>query len=468
MSDKILLVDPRGVYGYEFRISSSKIREPIGLEYIASSLKEDGYNVDILIQTQPFDQFLKKIVSYDPDIIGFSCKTYNINTGLSIARKLKEKNHKIITIFGGEHPSADFSIARKDEVDFVVYKEGENAIKELLSWIFTGKPILEEVKGIVYYDGSQIKINPPAERIKDLDKIPFPLRKKEIIEKCVDHGIAYPPPSEQKGNIMVLSSRGCPFNCSFCSSPHMWDRKITYRTPTNVLDEIESCIEKFGTNYIFFADFTFNVNRKKVYELCKEIKKRRLDLNWACQARANLTDEEFIKNIAEAGCRRISFGVESLDDYSLEKLNKKESLEQIITAFEIANRYGILTRASYIIGFPWQTKKDLEEIKKRIKIIPTDELRMTFYTLFPGTEDWKNYKELLLTDDWSLFDNDHVTVKTKDNMQAEELESYRKDILKSFFQSKEYKERMKQKIKMHPEYQKSYNEYLSLMEKLIK
>lgn len=465
---KIVLVDPRGVYGYEFKISSPKIREPIGLEYVASTLKNEGYNTEILMQTEPYNQFLKKIVSCDPDVVGFSCMTYNINTGLSIARKLKEKNHKIVTIFGGEHPSVDFSIAKKNEVDFIVYKEGENTIKELLSQIFTGKPKVEEIRGIIYYDGSQIKINPPGERIKDLDKLPFPLRKKEIIEKCVDHGIAYPAPSEQRGHIMVSYSRGCPFNCSFCSSPYMWDRKLTYRTPSNVLDEIESCIEEFGTNYVFFADFTFNANKKKVHELCKEIKKRRSDLNWACQARADLADEEFIKDIAEAGCRRISFGVESLDDYSLKKLNKKENFEQVINAFELANHYGILTRASYILGFPWQTRKDMEEIKKRIKIIPTDELRMTFYTLFPGTRDWENYKELLLADDWSLFDNDHVTVRTKDNMQVEEIENYRKEILKSFFQSEEYEKRMKQKIKMYPKYQKSYNEYLSLTQRLIK
>jgi len=468
MNNKIILVDPRGSYGYEFKLSSPKIREPLGLEYIASIIKREGYDLGILMQTEPYDQFLQRIISYNAMIVGFSCMSYNINTGLSIAKKLKEKNPKTITIFGGEHPSADFSIIKKDEVDFIVYKEGEETIKDLFSYIFTGKPKLEEVQGIVYYDNSQIKINPIRGRIKNLDELPLPLRKQEIIEKCVDHGIAYPPPSEQKGHIMILYSRGCPFDCSFCSSPQMWDRKVTWRNPQQVLGEVEYSIKKFGTNYIFFSDFTFNIDKKKIYELCEKIKKRNLNLNWCCQARADLIDEEFVKKIAESGCRRISFGVESLDNYSLERLNKKENLKQIINAFKIANKHGILTRASYIIGFPWQTRKDLENIKKRIKLIPADELRITFYTLFPGTADWNKYKHLLLTNDWSMFDNDHVTIKTKDNLSEKELENFRKEILKTFFQSKEYKERMKQKIKMRPEYQKSYDEYLSLMWGLIK
>jgi radical SAM superfamily enzyme YgiQ (UPF0313 family) len=375
--------------------------------------------------------------------------TYNIDAGLSIARKLKQKNNKTITIFGGEHPSVDFPIAKRNEVDFIVYKEGEKATKDLISHIFTKKPKLAEIKGIVYYEESQLKVNPPEKRIENLDELPFPLRKKEIIEKCIDNGIAFPAPSEQKGHVMVLYSRGCSFDCSFCSSPSMWDRKITYRNPSNVLDEIELCIDKFGTNYVFFADFTFNTNKNKVHDLCEEINKRKLDLNWCCQARANLADEDFIKEIANSGCKRISFGVESLDEHSLEKLNKRENINQIINAFEISNHHGILTRASYILGFPWQTRKDLEEIKERIKMIPTDELRTTFYTLFPGTKDWGKYKNLLLTDDWSLFDNDHVIVKTKDNIEAEELEHYRKEILQSFFQSKGYKERMGQKIIKH-------------------
>jgi len=464
----VLLVDPRGIYGYAFKISSPKIREPLGLEYIASAIKEEGYSVDLLMQTEPFDKFLEKISSYQSSIIGISCMTYNINTGLKIAEAIKRENPETITIFGGEHPSADISIIKNDNVDFVVYKEGEETIKDLLSYLSRGKPKLEEIRGVIYSDRSQIKINLPRERIRNPDNLPFPLRKKQIITKCVDHGIAYPPPSEQKGHIMVLYSRGCIFNCSFCSSPYMWGRKVIYRTPQNVLDEIESCIEEFGTNYVFFADFTFNANKRKVYELCNEIKKRKLNLDWCCQARADLIDEEFIKKTAETGCRRISLGVESLDNYSLEKLNKKEDIETIIRSLELTNRYGILTRASYILGFPWQTRKDLEKIKERIKIIPADELRITFYTLFPGTKDWKNYAHLLLTDDWSLFDNDHPTIKTKDNISMEELQEYRKDILRSFFQSKEYDKRMKKKIRVHPEYKQSYDEYLSLIFKLIK
>jgi len=104
MNNKIILVDPRGSYGYEFKLSSPKIREPLGLEYIASIIKREGYDLGILMQTEPYDQFLQRIISYNAMIVGFSCMSYNINTGLSIAKKLKEKNPKTITIFGGEHP----------------------------------------------------------------------------------------------------------------------------------------------------------------------------------------------------------------------------------------------------------------------------------------------------------------------------------------------------------------------------
>ncbi|MCC6028100.1 MAG: B12-binding domain-containing radical SAM protein, partial [Archaeoglobus sp.] len=278
---------------------------PLGLGYLASVLRERGFKVriiDDLVENLNFSDFLKKIK--DSLIVGITSTTPTFKSALEYAKKIKKAFPDIFVILGGVHVSFEPEKALKNEfVDAVCIGEGERTIVELAERVESGRD-LEDVKGIYFKKEDKIVKNPPREFIQDLDSIPFPAFDLMPLEK-------YSLLGERLEVFPMITSRGCPFSCRYCSSSLFMGRRFRARSAKNVADEIEWLVNDFNARHIAFGDDTFTLSKKRVAEICKEIKSRKLDITWSCSSRIDTIDRELLEIMKSAGCSAIYYGIES-------------------------------------------------------------------------------------------------------------------------------------------------------------
>ncbi|HDI46267.1 MAG TPA: radical SAM protein, partial [Candidatus Methanomethylia archaeon] len=295
-----------------------------------------------------------------------------------------------------------------------------------------GASSLKEIKGIAFRDEGKVIVTPPRPLIQNLDEIPFPARHLLPMDKYTVLG-------QQTVIGHVMSSRGCPFRCIFCSSSRIFGRVWRGRSPKNVVDEIEELCDKWKAKHIEFADDTFTLNMKRAEEISKEIIRRGLDIFWACGARVDTLRRELVQWMKKAGCHVIYIGVESGSQRILNLLKKGIRLEQVIKAVKWLKEAGMEITASYVIGTPGETKEEVERTIKFAVKLDTDFAQFTAMTPYPGTEVYEYAKRegLLLTNDWSKFTTIKPVMRTKE-LSAEEIEklvsrAYRKFYLRPKF-----------------------------------
>lgn len=436
--------------------------EPLAIEYIGAIAKAEGLAVRIIQQQHKSNQeVFQEIVDFSPQLVGFSVMTYNYPASLFLSKKIKQHGPKILTIFGGYHPSFCPEIVKEDAIDFVIIGEGEETFREFLKTLNRQERNFEKINGLAFYN-EKLHISKPRGRIRELDSLPNPLRDFNILKECRISGLNYPPLSKQKSVAQILYSRGCPHNCTFCCSPFLYGRKVFFRNPEKVVDEMQEIKERFGTNYFYFADLSFNLNKKKSIVLSQEIKKRKVDTSWFCMCRVDNIDEELLEHMREAGCSRIGFGIDALYENTLEKVKPEQNItmEKTYKALELANAMGIIVRTFIIIGYPWETKEDLENAKEILKKLPIDEIRIGLLTPLPGSAIYDEYKKegLILTDDFSKYTTDEYILKNPD-FNPEAMAEFREEMFREFYQSKEYEKRKREKLKKYPHLKQSYNEF---------
>jgi anaerobic magnesium-protoporphyrin IX monomethyl ester cyclase len=380
---KILLIYP---YCLEDRLHAEDVRVmPIGLYYIGAVLKENHYDVEILnwhdihkTQNKIDDALRDK----KPDVIGFSIVHANRWGGIDIARTAKQINPDVKVVFGGigttflwEHLLSYFK-----EIDFTILGEGEFSFLNLIKCI--EKENYEEVNkinGIAFRKGDDlIKTNDPGV-IKDIDQLPMPSKHFEY-----QH---------------LISSRGCPANCSFCGSPKFWGRKVRFHSPEYFVEQLEQLYRK-GITFFYISDDTFTMKIDRVIDICKKIIEKDLKISWFSISRVNYVDEEMLYWMRKAGCIQISYGVESGSEKIRKTLNKNISTDDVKRAFSMTTKYGILARAYFIYGSPGENRKTIQETLDLIHEIKP--LSTIFYILdiFPGTTLYEDFqKRTKLSDD---------------------------------------------------------------------
>lgn len=468
----VLLLEPTCGHDKKHTFGGHNEFEPLGLEYIAAVIQRKGYQVILLRQMSlTTEEITQRILSYNPDIVCLTVLTYNFQEALLIAKIIKAFDKKIITIFGGYHPSTDSeNVLKEDSVDFVIIGEGEITIGELLDALENNCDYTS-IQGIAFKkDGNIFKTNVRA-RLKNLDEIPFPFRGENLLRDCKIYGLMYPPPSKQVNTVTLACSRGCPFNCEFCCSNTVWGKGVTYRTSNNIIKEILEIQKRFKSNVIFFSDLTFNSNKKWVEELCLNIIDKGLEFNWYCMCTILGMNEKLIRLMSEAGCRKIGFGVETLDDdvSNTIKSFRRPSIEEMNEIFDICANNNIFTKSYLIIGLPNETHYTLMEYNEKINTMRVDEIKISFYTPFPGTKAFDKYKNKLAYTDYSYFDTlNHVVIKN-DFLSENEYKAIRKDIVQNFYLREEYLLRIENNIKRNPLLSESYFEFfdfLALKDKL--
>ena len=373
---------------------------PIGLAYLASMLRENGYKVrivDNVVEKLSLDELVRKIK--DSVVVGITTTTPTFNTALKYAKKIKSTLENVFVILGGIHVSfMPYSALKHEFVDAVCIGEGEYTLLEAVERLDRGKS-LEGVRGLMYKEDGRIIDNGRRDFIKNLDELPFPaydllpLEKYSILGQKLEH---FP----------LMSSRGCPFGCRYCASSRFMGRMFRARSAENVADEIEWLNDKFGAKYVAFGDDTFTLSKKRVLEFCREIRERGLDVEWSCSSRVDTIDGETIREMKRAGCNCIYYGVESANPQILNNFYRKRiKLEQVVDAVKKTKENEILTVCSFIIGAPMETREDMmRTLKFSIKLDP-DYTQYSILTPYPGTEIYEEAakKGWLLTENFDDY-----------------------------------------------------------------
>ena len=462
---KVLLIQSLGHLYEPSGFLRTCFLEPLGLEYLASALRDKGHIVKIEYGNIN-EKYFKKILTYFvPDIIGYSVYSYTFNQSLKLARIAKDLLNNVKNIFGGYHPTAVPEIIMESVVDYVVIGEGEKTLCELIENIEQGKSP-KHIRGIAFKKNRKIYKTTYRPRINCIDEISRPLREKRFLLETKQYQIAFPPPSKQIAVAQVIYSRGCPFNCHFCSSKSMWGSKVYWRDPISVVDEIENLYETYETNLIYFPDLTFNVNINKVKELCSELIKRNLPVYWWALFRVDNIDKELLYILKDAKCVKLSFGIESTDDYTIYKVkgNPNYNWNEVKNIFRYANNIGLIVKAFLMVGFPWEKRENIISHKQELINSDIDELRITFATPFPATKYYKYCLKNNLFSSLNIEDfTTEIPVVKNRYLSNNELIELKNNIFRDFYTSLYYKKRILKKLQKFPYLINSYVEYFNFL-----
>ncbi|MFH1455590.1 MAG: radical SAM protein [archaeon] len=361
---------------------------PIGLTYLASYMRENGLDVDLIDCS--FDMTKEKLFAMvqekKPDIIGIGILTDMIKDLKDLVKSLRSIAPNAVFVAGGSHPSALPEETFDYGFDIIVKGEGEEVMVELVKAL-KNRTNLSEVDGIYYKKNGKIVYTQQQKLIENLDDLPFPARDLLPMNKYLKYSIGRSSWILPRPSTTVLGSRGCPFNCTFCATNLNYGRKVRQRSPSNYVDEIEMLIKDYGVKGILFNDDTLTTNRQWVLDLISEIKKRKLKIKWGCNTRVNLVDKELLAKMKEGGCVSISFGVESGVQEVLNKYHKKGiTLDQIRKAIKLCKEVGIFTHTTFIVGMPGETLRNMEVSIRFAKEIEPDAIQVSIATPFPKTE----------------------------------------------------------------------------------
>jgi anaerobic magnesium-protoporphyrin IX monomethyl ester cyclase len=389
---KVLLLSPPylALYG-DLRKAAGRYF-PLGTGYIAAYLRNYG-NHDVRMyepeaQNLSLDDIGHIIAAYAPDIIGITCATPNFPAAVALARVCR-KNSSAKIVIGGVHASAipDFLIENySDCLDFIVVGEGEITMLELVNALQYNSPACD-IKGLVFSENGKVCHTGNREFIEDLDSIPNPARD------LIPQKLFYPNMHNGRFNncISILTSRGCPFNCSFCAARIVSGKKYRMHSAGYVLDEMERLKKDYDARQLLITDDTFTLDHARLEEICRGMIDRKLNMAWFCFSQTSSVNRQILELMKKAGCYSIGFGIESGDETILKNMGKPINPEKALETVHIANRAGLKTQAFYIVGSPGETREQmLETIRFSRRVNAT----LTFYNMltpYPGTKDFDHY-----------------------------------------------------------------------------
>ena len=402
---------------------------PLGLGYLAAVLEKNKHKVDVIdcqASHLTYEDFRNEIRKRKPDMVGLTSTTLTYKSALEIIRITKQVHPNCITVIGGCHVSFWDKNALKEcpELDFVVRKEGEITIVEVVERLEAGKD-LDGVLGVTYRKGEEIVQNPDRPYIKDLDSLPFPSHHLWPLESLRKYGnIIFP----------LMTSRGCVFWCEFCSAVRMFGRGYRMRSAKNVVDEIEYIHKTYGAENFTFYDDAFTVDQPRVEEICRLLHERKLKVKWDCGTRVDMVTRDLLQKMKDAGCIAVWFGVEAGSQEVLDEMGKGFTATRTKEAFKMAQEIGLMTIASVVLGFPGETSETAMKTVNFIKEINPDDVGYYIATPYPGTPMAEQVKKngWLRVTDFDKYDT-ATPIFELPTLSMKELVKIREDAFHSFY-----------------------------------
>ena len=407
---KVLLVEPPKIT-WEL-MGGNCVSPPLGLSQLAAVLEREGIEVDIIDCNASEMNWLgleKAIEEAQPTLIRATALTPFFFPALQVMAIAKRVNPEIVTILGGPHVTftTEETLYQHPEVDIIVRGEGEQTLLDLVH-CFQEHSELSQVRGIAFRDGGQVIQTPPQSPI-DVDTLPLPAYHLLPMEKYY---------FDIFGKFAtILSSRGCPHRCTFCSEWRFWGAKWRPRQPKKVVDEIELLHKRYGRECIWFGDDCFNVNHEHIREICHQIMERGLDISWYYQGRADLVvkHQDLLPQMRQAGNLMAQIGIETATDNELEEFNKNQTMEQVEQAVSLLKKNDIVVQGLQIVGTRNDNARSITHKLRYMKWLDPDFPIFTMYTPFPGSDVYEEAraKGWLETLDYSLYNMSCAIMPTK-------------------------------------------------------
>jgi anaerobic magnesium-protoporphyrin IX monomethyl ester cyclase len=365
---------------------------PLSILYLASVLEEIGVEVSVLDQPAlglTVEETLRWVEKENPDVLGFSTLTSSGQTAGLLSNKVKERNSEVTTVFGNHHATfnAERILRKYPSVDIVARGEGEKTVVELANCLKNGED-LKKARGINFRNEGKIVATPDQPLINDLDALPLPDRKLiDVDYHCIIAGANIAP----KKFTSIVTSRGCVYGCRFCSCTELAKKRWRPRSAKNTLEELQFLASE-GYKQLIFVDDAFTMNPKRVIEICRGIRKEKIDLEWICEGRVDICSYGVLREMVQAGCRVLYLGIENANQRILNYYNKRITPEQSETAVRTAKKAGVdVVAGSFIIGAPDETREEMWNTIKFAQRVPIDLPQFNILGAHPGNDIWNEF-----------------------------------------------------------------------------
>jgi radical SAM superfamily enzyme YgiQ (UPF0313 family) len=439
--ERILLILPyfseKRHYGSMSSVAPSLL--PVSLVYLAGYLERENYDVRIFdgqVETMNEATIRQSLLEFKPDIVGITCMTPMVAETHLVAKVVKAYNPDLFVVVGGIHPSVlPDDVISDPNIDVIVRGEGEISFHELLKSYRDGD--LLQVPGITFIDNGEIKHTDTPPLLDDLDTLPLPARHLVNYEGYhqVPDAVFAEPLRE------ILTSRGCPFRCIFCSARLMSGYKYRYHSPERVLEEVDLLVNKYRAKQIAVLDDNFVVDRQRTMEICEGLMRRgyHKKVVWTTAARADQVDLELLKTMKKAGFALVSFGVETGVPRLMEMIQKGETMAQIAQAVDFSHQAGLKVRGTLILGLPTETIEDSKTTIQWAKDLKLDFAKFSLATPYPGTVLFDlAIKQGMVVNDWSHFSSmsgfaDYDPVYVPEGRNGQELAQLQKTAMRQFY-----------------------------------
>ena len=379
---KVALINPNQFTKYS--------QPPIGLALIAAVLEKAGYQVTI-VDTNALKLSPEDVVPLiaDIDVIGLTAMTPTINTAIAIARCVKKAYPDLPIILGGAHATLlpVETLVTAPEIDIIIRGEGEETIIELMRALGHKQP-LSKIEGISYRKDGRVESNPVCPKIVDLDSLPFLAYHLLPWKRYKPH----PPHGRALPFAAIITSRGCPYRCSYCSKP-VFGNKFRGQSPEKVVEEINYHKRGLGIKEFAFYDDVFTLNKRRAYAIADEMISRGLKIHWTCETRADLVDRELLRHMKQAGCYSIAYGIESASQEIVNTLNRDVTIEQAEEAVRLSQEVGLQTIGYFMIGSPGESRETIRQTIQFAKKLKLDFAQFSVTTPYPGTKLYELYSD---------------------------------------------------------------------------
>jgi anaerobic magnesium-protoporphyrin IX monomethyl ester cyclase len=402
---RILLIQPP----YDlFDDDERQAMPPLGLAYIAAVLEQAGHEVGILdcvvegfhrLSRQPDgrqrngldgEDLLRAVEGFRPGLVGVS-SLFSAQSAAAhhVCSLVKRVDPGIITVMGGAHPSSvPEEVLADRNVDLTVLGEGEATLLRLVEALECGEPLPSDPSGLAFRSGGEFRIHPPASYLADLDSLPMPARHLLPMKRYFEYRSPHGTVVRRHPCTNMITSRGCPAQCSFCSIHTVWGRRFRWHSAERVIGEIESLIGEYGVREIQFEDDNLTLNKPRIRQICQTIIDRRIDLTWTTPngVATWALDEKLLDLMRRAGCYHIAIAVESGSQEVLDRLiHKPLDLRRVPPIVQAARRLGMGVSAFFVVGFPGETKADIEKTFDYAMNLGADHIHFFTATPYPGT-----------------------------------------------------------------------------------